>query len=78
MDAEHPPTTRWEGYYSSSIHFTEDETEALESETGHLVKLQTGFKPQSTWALSPIHIPQLLAQTASFQRPSRIPTKWLS
>lgn len=77
VDTEHPPTTRWEGYYSSSVHFTEDETEALKSETGHLVKLKSGFKPQSM-ALSPIHIPQLLAQTASFQRPSRIPTKWLS
>lgn len=57
VDAEHPPTTRWEGYYSSPIHFTEDETEALESETGHLVKLQSGFKPQTIWALSPFASP---------------------
>lgn len=56
-DTEHPPTNRCEGCYSSSVHFTGDETEALESETGHLVKLQSGFKPQSIWALSPIHIP---------------------
>ena len=51
--------------------------QALESETGHLVTLQWGFKPPTIRALSPIHIPQLLAQTATSQRPLRVPTKQL-